>query len=398
MNKNTNLIASIVVRSLLSTLAGTALLADGCGEGAPDMGTTRSNLSYQGDFSGSQAVPPTASDGSGSISLTLDESTGTVSYTLRHDLKAVQAVQLWKGSIGAAAQGDALFTLKSEAGAQGTLLFSAAQVADLKAGNLYATINTAAVALLGGELRAQLLPLGAQAGASGSADFSAVLTGLQEEPPLLDTATAGSARLTLDDKSGDLSYTIEHALSTATEIDLAQGTVGASGALVAKLGAGATVPMKLAGKLALSAEQRILLKSGLLFVEVKSAGQGVLRGQVLGGGALPFNCSVKSLAGSARGTVHFFLSADGTSLAYRLGQDLQGVVSATLEKGVLLDSKVVCQLKGASDQAQGACAVKAGGSAADLTQADLLGNMLKLKVVTQAEGTLEGQLVVPKQK
>src|SRR5205807_2516576 len=123
---------------------------------------------------------------------------------ITHSVSAATTTELRKGKLGES--GALLFTLS---GMSGSIKVSADQAADIQAGNTYLTIQSAAFAT--GEVRAQVLGLSASAMGSGTTRFSAVLTGLQQVPPIISLGS-GKADLTLDESTGELSYNISQSL------------------------------------------------------------------------------------------------------------------------------------------------------------------------------------------
>ena len=339
-----------------AVLAPPVLCGAGCGgdgtTGGP--GTTTSQaLTFEGDASGSQATPPTASQASANIKLSLSADGTQLTYTLQNGLAGATAVEIDQGQMGAA--GDALFTLKGDAMSSGTLQVSAAQAAALKAGEFY--LNVASPSFPSGEIRRRswraMTRRRDSSRLSGTTQFSANLSGLQGVPPI-SLAGAGTATLTLDEKTGQLSYQINHTLSAATAVVIKQGGVGLTGDVVFSLmtaANGGALPAAVTGTQMLDASQRLLLKSGLLYVEMQSALNGTLRGQILAGKTLPFAVALKAaplVLTSASGTAVFVLSQDGANLAFRLSHNAQGVTGAAIVKpGIRRDVGVpACRRQG----------------------------------------------------
>ncbi len=384
--------------STLSLGLSVSLLgAAGCG-GTETIGTPQSSaLTFEGQGNGSQAVPPTATDASASVNLTLSADQGQLAYKVQHNVTAATQVEIRRGASGA--QGELLFTLKGDAMSSGTLQVTADQAAALMAGTLYFDIPS--VVFAAGEIRGQFFSLdGTQIAVTGTTQLSANLSGLQQIPPV-ELSADGKASLTLDEKTGTLSYDISHGLTGATSVAIKQGNVGISGAVVFSLAQSTTgmLATQISGKQMLSAEQRVQLKSGALYLEVQSLLQGTLRGQILTSTALPFATQLKAaplVSTSATGMVTFLLSQDGNTLAFRLNHDLQDVTKAALVKQMLgVETTIECQLSDGKDKAQGSCAIRAGGVSKD----DLLGGLLQINLATQAHATgeLVGKVSVPKQ-
>src|SRR5207253_780725 len=134
----------------------------------------------------------------------LNASHTELTYTVHHSVSAAVSAGLFRGSMGQA--GALVRSIVAAPETSGTLQVGPAEVADLLTGNYY--VSVASTAFLSGEVRAQLLGLGAAAKTEGQASLSASL-GEQAPAGPPQTAEHGSMQLILDEKTGALSYTIQ---------------------------------------------------------------------------------------------------------------------------------------------------------------------------------------------
>jgi hypothetical protein len=157
---------------------------------------------------------------------------------------------------------------------QDVLNIQAQTADDLLAGLLYVNIHS--LALMNGEIRGQILPLG------GSC-YSATLSGATETPPNASTATGhgtfflSPSTLTTTLK---LAYAINYSPTlTATVAHIHKGVQGIAGAPIFPL----TTSNPITGTITLNQQQAADLMSGQYYVNIHSAKftQGEIRGQIV---------------------------------------------------------------------------------------------------------------------
>jgi trimeric autotransporter adhesin len=155
----------------------------------------------------------------------------------------------------------------------GDQAFTAADVADLKAGLLYVNLHTADHAGgEGGELRGQILQ-------PGDRLFRAVLTGDEEVPAVTTTAT-GSVQLVLSSDNTSATYQGIFSGMTATAAHLHEGAAGATGMNIYDL---TYDGMSVYGNLTLTADDLADIEGDNWYVNLHSAANptGEVRGQLL---------------------------------------------------------------------------------------------------------------------
>lgn len=144
-------------------------------------------ISWQVDMVGSNEVPPATSNGYGLALFTFNTETRELDYEVRMfglPLDQVTASHIHRAAPGVA--GPPVFTLASApfAVVSGTVTLSDADVADLRAGNLYVNIHS--VANPAGFARGQMRLPGSAPGAPNTGDSFALTT---------DDGVAGTARV-----------------------------------------------------------------------------------------------------------------------------------------------------------------------------------------------------------
>lgn len=106
-------------------------------------------------LTGDAEVPPVATGASGTLTLVLDPTRGELRYQLRHDMAAATMAHLHTGAPGESGPVAIAFPVALD-GLTGTLPITAAQIADLQAGRLYANVHSPAHGT--GEIRGQIAP------------------------------------------------------------------------------------------------------------------------------------------------------------------------------------------------------------------------------------------------
>lgn len=159
---------------------------------------------FSATLSGANEVPPVESDATGTLTATLDGSTLTISGTYE-GLTVTEPGAHIHGPADVENNADVLFPLTFdneagtlsatiELGAEENAAFSPAAFGYLQNGLLYANLHTEENP--SGEIRGQLLP--AEDAPAPAPDFTAVLSGAEEVPPV-ETEANGTATATLDE-------------------------------------------------------------------------------------------------------------------------------------------------------------------------------------------------------
>ncbi len=319
-------------------------------------------------LSGAQVVPAVTTNGSGTMTMTVNAARSEISYTLDYaNMGEVVRANISVGVPGEAL-GDFMFLACAVPGAtpgsitttpptcpQGSAsitgtLTEADQfqfpgqipfsefVDALLSGNTFITLDTAAQ-MFGAEIRGQL----------GAAELRSVLSGDQEEP-LVATAGSGSATVSLDNTQETINYTIDYAgTATVTQAHIHLGATGINGGILlflcetaAALAPGTVptpptcpaVPGTVSGQLTAAdllavgnvttfsqAVDAVLSGNTYINVHTTDYPSGEIRGQV---GQLAFDAplsgdqEVPPVITMGSGMAEFVLDAAQTSLFYRL--------------------------------------------------------------------------------
>lgn len=360
-------------------------------------------------LSGSQQVPPTPSEGEGTLRVLIDESSGKLTYFLSHNLaSAPKAAHIHAGAPGKSSTA-VVFPLLVASGASETLPIDADRIEVLRQGGYYADLHTDDFP--DGELRAQIWPLGAGSAALPGIALGTVLSGLTEGPPNPSTAR-GQATVTLNEATGAISFNATHNLqSPVTGIHIHRGRFNVNGPHIVDLPTSSESPHSgTVGRDQIKPDQAaiytLLLKSNLAYLNYHTMAftGGEMRGQLLWTRAVPFYTvldgkqEVPPVTTTAQGQLACYLNEEHTALTFRLTHTAGGVTEAGIYKPAQGGApQRVCKLGDGSDKAQGTCTVKLGGAAGDLLADDLLGGKLFVNLLTTQNpgGELRGALVVP---
>jgi hypothetical protein len=110
---------------------------------------------YQAVLNGSNEVPAVNTTHTGTASFTLSTDGMTFTYSVQSNVQIATAAHIHKGAVGTS--GNPIFTLMGSNGTySGSQPVSAADVADLQAGNWYVNIHS--MAFPNGEIRGQVVP------------------------------------------------------------------------------------------------------------------------------------------------------------------------------------------------------------------------------------------------
>ncbi len=176
---------------------------------------------------GGQEVPPVASSATGGCYAVLDEPASLLNVTCAHDLGDATAAHIHAGSPGMS--GPVVFNLGDPSTSPFSASWSgmsAAEIAELLAGNYYVNIHTTTHP--SGELRGQLV-------ANESFDFVARPDESQSVPPTGSEAI-GDCTIDYDTNFAMLSVDCTHDVVAPTAAHIHIGAVGMSGPIVFNLG------------------------------------------------------------------------------------------------------------------------------------------------------------------
>jgi hypothetical protein len=227
---------------------------------------------FSASLDGSQEVPPVVSAGRGWGIVKLDQSTNTATIFLYDTLTTATAAHLHVGAFGA--NGGILIGLSGGPKTwTGSGVLSAANVANLLAGNTYLNVHTGANP--GGEIRGQVvLPK--------SSRYLAKLDAAQEVPPNPSTGTGlGVAFLHEPDNVLTYAVTSQGLTSAVTAAHIHQAPAGSNGSVIHPLNGSAGTYCGVTPKLT-AAQLAALKASGLYFnIHTTMFPGGEIRGQIL---------------------------------------------------------------------------------------------------------------------
>jgi hypothetical protein len=136
------------MKSVIASAAVAALLLAGSAQAA--------SLTLAADLAGANEVPANTTAGKGHVDATLDTTTNILTYTVRYSgLSGAPTMAHFHGPAAAGVNAPPIVTVNVQGiPMRGASTLTAAQVADIKAGNWYFNIHTAAHP--GGEIRGQV--------------------------------------------------------------------------------------------------------------------------------------------------------------------------------------------------------------------------------------------------
>lgn len=174
------------------------------------------------DMRGAQEVPPVPSTHSGGCMGTLNQGAGTFAVTCVHDVVLATVMHIHRAPAGA--NGPVVFDLGNPASPVSATWtgMTAADVADLVAGNLYVNIHTAGRPA--GEIRGQILPRTVD-----TVPFTA--TGSQVVPPNASGATANCVA-DLNEAATALAVSCTDTFASASAAHIHQAPSGQNGPIV----------------------------------------------------------------------------------------------------------------------------------------------------------------------
>jgi len=218
------------------------------------------------ELSGSQAVPPVATQASGQCAAALDNATLAVSCT--HNVQEVQAAHIHDANAGI--NGGVLLPFASPNSPIIEVfdLFED-EVVKLKSQNLY--INVHSDAFPGGEIRGQMV-------AAGDTAFNFVVSGVQAVPAV-QTDASGQCTAVLNQSESELAVSCNHTVQDATAAHIHDAPAGTAGGVLIPFSSPDSPIIEV---LQLSAAGVELLKARGLYVNVHSGANpsGEIRGQI----------------------------------------------------------------------------------------------------------------------
>lgn len=359
-----------------------------------------------GDFSGSQVVPPTASEASGTFRLVLSADGASATYRVKHTVSKPRRMELLLGGLNKPGQVVRDLGLSES----GTLMLDPDTVRALRAGEY--SVQVVSDYFNTGEVRAQLFSLDPADEIKGTLTLMAPLSGNQSSPANVSQAK-GQFTIELNEQAMTLGYSLTHTgiATSITGLHLHRGGFNVNGPhiLDLPLAQGSplmgtlsreTIEQQLTDPNLYQAQRhvwRMLIRSGLTYLNVHSTEfvKGELRAQLLPNQSVPFNVILNSTSGS-QGEGHLFLSADRTQIAVRINHNLAMPSNATLSiEGTPTRTDVVCPdlaMQKGADGSQARCPLRP----TELT-ALLEGRMLLVVTPTLlTQGELLGKLSVPR--
>ena len=218
-------------------------------------------------LSGKQEVPANNSNGTGTFNGIYNKTTKKADYTITLNGLTATAMHLHKAAPGA--NGDVVMEVTGLKGT--TSAFTAAQEADLLAGNLYLNVHSAAQP--GGEVRGQVVT-------DQKVVFANKLSGENEVGPTGSNAT-GTIYAVYDKATKKLSYNIAFTGTVPTAMHFHKGAAGTNGGVEAEVAGPYTSGMT--GSVTLNATQEADLLKGLWYLNVHSAAfaGGEIRAQLV---------------------------------------------------------------------------------------------------------------------
>jgi hypothetical protein len=297
---------------------------------------------FAANLTGAEVVPSVSTTARGRAVLVLNDDLTTLLYHVSvTNIGGISGAHLRVGEAGE--NGAEVFNLYNGSGVfdpdhpiSGTLTLTPAQVTELIIGNYYIDIDTGVHP--SGELRGQIQLH------SPSNRFNALMTGIQETPPVTTPAT-GVGTFTLNSSLDQLSYHI--AVSDIMSITLAhlhKGAPGVAGPPVVTIYTG-TVPFDpsnpISGTVAINAQNLLDLLTGQLYANIHTTAHpaGEIRGQVLSGyttfeAELSGAQETPPVTTTATGRAVMVLDSDLQTLHYRLMvTDLISITAAHIHLG-----------------------------------------------------------------
>jgi hypothetical protein len=235
-------------------------------------GVAHAGTLFTANLNGAQEVPPTSSTATGHADCYLNrtETSLRIQLSASNFTNTITAAHVHQGLPGVS--GPVIFDIGAFTGSTAVdWPLTAADVANLKAGNLY--VNVHSNVFPGGEIRGQL-------GAASSYSLAASLDGSQEVPPTGSPGT-GAADLTANGAGTALhiDLTVSGLSSTITASHIHQGAAGSNGPVMIGLGSFTT---RLVQDVALTPDQLSGMLLGQTYVNVHTTTfpGGEIRGQI----------------------------------------------------------------------------------------------------------------------
>lgn len=218
-------------------------------------------------LNGRQESPRNESSATGVFNGWYDKTTKKITYTVNLNGLSSAGMHIHKGAMGE--NGEVVAELNANGGT--TTALTAAQEADLLAGNLYVNVHSAAFA--GGEVRGQIVT-------DNQAVFSNAITG-DNEVPASGSSASGTFYGVYNKSNKMLSYNIVYSGTTPTAMHLHKGAAGENGGVELEVAGPYSSGMK--GSVTLSSAQEKELLEGNLYLNVHSQAYpgGEIRAQLV---------------------------------------------------------------------------------------------------------------------
>ena len=221
-------------------------------------------------LSGDQEVPPTNSTARGGCFGQLDQAARTFSLICTHNVDAPTLAHIHRGATGV--NGPVAFDLGNpDSPIEATWTnMSAADIADLLAGNFYVNIHTGGRP--GGEIRGQIL--------TRTVDSFAFAANANQEVPPTDSTATGNCSADLADNALSVFVQCSHDVDNITSIHLHDAPPGIDGPIVFQFPATSTFN----GNVPLTPRLIADFAAGFLYVNIHSVDYdtGEIRGQLFG--------------------------------------------------------------------------------------------------------------------
>ncbi len=275
---------------------------------------------FEANLSGNQETPANGSIGTGRMVLVLNDAGNAMFYRLSVSrLVGINGAHIHQAPAGTA--GPIVFPLNDVALASGPIngsfTVTPTQVADFQAGNFYVNVHTNAFP--NGEIRGQIGLF------APPANFTAILTGDQETPPVTTSAT-GVGRFALI--GGTVSYQVTVlSISNIIAAHIHQGPAGVAGPVVFPLNEAALAASgSTSGTITLGPDQLVDLLTDFYYVNVHTTANpnGEIRGQIRKRTAVVFTGNLDGaqqtppVTTNATGKITLVLNEPMNTVFYRL--------------------------------------------------------------------------------
>lgn len=337
-------------------------------------------------LSGTQEVPPVASNATGSATFVLSADGTQLTYQLVHTVANPTGAELHLAAAGETAP--AVYPLSPVAATMsGVITLNPGDADSLQAGMFY--VNVSSQAFPTGEIRGQITQPGASV-------WVANLTGSQETPPVSSGATAHAAVI-LDASKSMIHYHVTSTLTNATASHIHKAVAAVPGSVIYPL---SPVGTSMDGTIAITALDATDLMEGRWYINIHTPANpnGEIRGQLIMPGEVLYSASlaganeVPPVSSNASGGAQFILSPSGTSMRYEAAITGVSPTSADVNNGAVgSNGPVVFPLTFSTSGIKGTLTV----SAIDVSNFNLGNYYVNVETATNPSGELRGQITMP---